>query len=433
MALRAVAAARKNGAWPDVFLDNLIKKESPDRRDAALVTRIAFGTLQNRTLCDFYIDAYSSKPVEKLEPLIADILRISVYQILFMDKIPDSAAVNEGVELAKKHSNPGAAKFVNAVLRKIVQNRNNLPEIPNSDAAEYLAVKYSHPVWLVRLFIDELGADECEELLKCHNTPAPVYLQVNTLKTETDALRAELRESGIETEVSDNMPDCLIADSAGDLTALKAFHEGRFYVQDPAAKLASLAADLTPGSFVIDGCAAPGGKSFAAAIAMQGSGRIHSRDLHEKKLRLIVSGAERLGISIIDCAAGDARNISEEFYNSADTVFADVPCSGLGIIRKKPDIRFKEQADIKNLPAIQLDILRGLSRCVKSGGVLIYSTCTVNSAENSGVSDAFAAENPEFSYEGFTAGSFNVPSGKITLWPHRDSTDGFYIAKFRRK
>lgn len=434
MALKAIAASRKSGAWADIFLDNLIKKEEPDPRDAALATKICYGVLQNASLCDFYISAYSTsvKP-DKMEPLVADILRLSVYQILFLTKIPESAAVNEGVSLAKKYSNPGAAGLVNAVLRKITQNKNSLPEISASDFAKYLSIKYSHPEWLVRQYLGEIGERECEEMLRLNNTQPLTDIQINTLKTNTQNVLEELENAGVNARMHPFLDDCLELTSPGDVTALRPFAEGRCYIQDAAARLAVIAASPKPDMFIIDGCAAPGGKSFSAAIAMQDRGTILSCDLHEKKLRLIENGAKRLGIDIIGTRCLDGRSEAPELLQKADLVIADVPCSGLGVIGKKPDIRMKSESEISGLPAVQYDILQNLSKYVKPGGVLLYSTCTVLKRENEDVTDRFVSENPDFEYINFILPGIGDTAGKITLWPQRQGTDGFYISKLRRR
>ena len=433
MALKAIAASRKSGAWADIFLDNLIKKEKPDSRDAALATKICYGVLQNAALCDFYISAYSSVKPEKMEPLVADILRLSVYQILFLTKVPESAAVNEGVSLAKKYSNPGAAGLVNAVLRKIVQNKDSLPEIPARDTAKYLSIKYSHPEWLVRQFISEIGEDECEQLLRINNTQPAADIQINTLKTNREYVLEALNKAGVNVKKHPFLEDCLALTSPGDVTALRPFAEGGCFIQDAAARLAVIAAAPKPDMFIIDGCAAPGGKSFSAAVVMQNRGKILSCDLHEKKLRLITDGAKRLGIDIIATRCLDGRAEAPELMQKADLVIADVPCSGLGVIRKKPDIRMKSNSEISGLPAVQYDILQNLSKYVRRGGALLYSTCTVLKRENEEVTDRFVSENSEFEYERFVLPGVGDTTGKITLWPQRHGTDGFYISKLRRR
>jgi len=420
-ALSVLEKCRRNGAWSDAVLDSVIRNAGLDGRDAALCTRICTGVQQNVNLCDFYIDCYSSVKSTKLEPKILDILRISIYQLLFMDRIPQHAAVSEGVKLAKRH-NVRAGGLANAVLRRVSENSANLPEIPGRGSAEYLKIKYSHPLWLCRTLVEEHGYDFVEALLAANNEAPKTTAQANTLKVSSDELIAKLVEEGVECAQT-NVPNAIEICGYGDMTRLQSFREGLFYVQDNAAKSAVLTADPKPGMRVLDACAAPGGKSFAAAIAMENSGEIVSCDIHENKLKRINDSANRLGVDIITTRVMDARKPDESFKERFDLVIADVPCSGIGVIRKKPDIRQKTEEETLRLPEIQLDILRGLSGCAKPGGAILYSTCTILRRENQNVAEAFLKENTDFSLEG----------EMHTLYPNVDGTDGFFICKLRKK
>ena len=431
----------------DKALRAVIENEALTQRDKRLATRIFNGVLQNMALCDYYIAFYSSTGLKNIEPRVLDIMRISAYQMVFLTKIPYSAAVNEGVALAKKYSNPRAAGFVNAVLRKIAVSaeRGELPEIVGDDERR-LSIKYSHPIWLVREFFSILGIEGAESLLKANNTEAPpVTAQVNTLLTDSDEALSILRGEGVAAEKHEWMEDCLELRGIGDIARLSAFKRGCIYIQDTAAKLVVVAAGPKPGDILIDGCAAPGGKSFAAAIAMENSGRIVAFDITAVKLHLIEDGARRLGVSIIEALERDASVMAQNTAlheagsrhgieeNMADIVLADVPCSGFGVIRKKPDIRHKNEKKIEGLPEIQKRIIKGLSSFVKPGGVLMYSTCTILKRENEDVIEWFLQEDKSFVPEGFLLpGVGAVPEGKITLWPHIHGTDGFFICKLRR-
>lgn len=427
-ALLAIAAGRKSKAWPDAFLDNIVKKEGLDKRDAALAYRMTYGVLQNMALCDYYIASFSSIELSKLEPVVLDILRLSIYQLAFLDRVPAHAAVSEGVELARKKANPRAAGFVNAVLRKA--SSNGMPEIAEKDDIKFLSIKYSHPSWLVKLFLDEMGRENCEKYLAANNELVPIYAQVNTLKANKEEVAERLKAEGVNiTETALGLE----LTGSGNLENIDAFKNGSIYIQDAAARLAVEAAGVKPGMSILDGCAAPGGKSFAAAIMMENKGHILSRDIHEKKLKRILREGERLGISIIETAAMDARTYEPELEKAFDVVIADVPCSGLGVIRKKPDIRYKDGEALGDLPEIQLDILRNLSKYCKPGGTILYSTCTVLRRENSGVIERFLAENDDFELEAFETSVVSDDTGMITLYPHIHGTDGFFIAKIRRR
>lgn len=427
-ALMAIAAGRKNKAWPDAFLDNIIKKENLSGRDAALAYRLCYGVLQNMALCDFYIAHFSSIKLEKIEPIVLDILRLSIYQLAFLDRIPAHAAVSEGVALVRKKSNPRAAGFVNAVLRKA--SAEGMPELKAEGDVRYLSIKYSHPEWLIKLLLDELGLEDCEKYLAADNALVPVYAQVNRLKVSTKQAISELQEDDVavkETSLGLELTGC------GNIENLKAYKNGSIYIQDAAARFAVEAVDPKQGMSVLDGCAAPGGKSFATAILMENQGRILSRDIHEKKLNRIKKEAERLGIDVINTQAVDAREYQPELEKAFDVVIADVPCSGLGVIRKKPDIRYKDGDNLTGLTEIQFAILSNLAKYCKPGGAVLYSTCTILKRENSGVVERFLAENADFALEPFKLETISSDTGMLTLYPHIHGTDGFFIAKIRRR
>lgn len=426
-AVFALERTRRDGAWSSALGDAMKTKYDLDRRSLSLAVTVSLGVLQNTQLLDYYIDLYS-KAASKIEPKVRDIMRTGAYQLLFMDKVPASAAVNESVSLCKKLGYSRAAGFCNAVLRKLASDSENLPDVPGKGTAEHLSIKYSHPLWLAQYIISRRGYDAAEAFFAADNTVPATCLQVNTLKISAQELSERLKSSGVDCNMHPWLPDCIV--TSGNVGAMDGFKEGLFYVQDPAAKCAVLAAGLMPGMDILDSCAAPGGKSFAAALAMKNTGHIDSCDLHDKKIRLIIEGAERLGLSCISAFAHDARKPFERQY---DAIIADVPCSGFGVIRKKPEIRYKKHSDCSAMPPIQTAILENLSQYVKPGGLMIYSTCTVIEAENEGVIKAFLKKHPEFTTEGFVLPcGENVDSGCVTFWPDIHDTDGFFVCKLRR-
>lgn len=435
VAVQTLAACEKQGAWSDGYLKKAIRQAELDRRDAALATRLCFGVQQNSLLLDFYIRRFSSVKPEKMESAVRAALRIALYQILMMDKIPASAAVNESVAITRRLSrSPRAAGLVNAVLRAFLRAKEELPAVEGKNEAETLSLKYSHPVWLVEEWIARLGEEETELLLKADNEQPPATAQVNRLRTDAGDLTRSLREQGVEAEPHPWLADCLTLSATGDMERLDAFANGEFYIQDAAARLAAQAAGVEPGQRVLDCCGAPGGKSFAAAIRMENRGEVITCDIHPHKIRLIEAGAKRLGLSIIEAGEQNAREFRPEWEGAFDVVLADVPCSGLGIIRKKPDIRFKDPGPLDGLPAVQKGILENVSRYVRPGGVLLYSTCTLRRRENEGVVEGFLAAHPDFAPEKFALPRpIGDVEGMITLWPHIHGTDGFFIAKLRRR
>lgn len=430
VALSCLLAGEKQGAWPDGYLRNAIRRAGLDRRDAALCTRLVFGVLQNRMLLDWHIARLCTTPMEKLEPAVLNCLRLGAYQLLFLDRVPVHAAVNESVALSKKYSrNPRAYALVNAVLRALDRaGKESLPQ------PEELSLRYSHPQWLVKEFSRTLPAEELEALLTADNTQPPTQAQVNSLKTTPEALSKGLEEAGVTVRTHPWLPGCLELEDTGNLETLPTFQKGEFYIQDAAARLAVMAAGAEPGMRVLDACAAPGGKSFAAAIQMEDRGSILSCDLHPHKIALIEEGARRLGLQSITAAVKNGRVFDPELEGKFDLVITDVPCSGLGIIRKKPDIRYKDPAPLEGLPAVQRDILSNTARYVRPGGVLLYATCTLLRRENEDVVEWFTEKDKDFTLEPFSLpGDIPAPEGMVTLWPHRQGTDGFFIAKLRRR
>ena len=422
------------GGWSDGSLKRTVQRAGLDSRDAALCSRLVYGVVQNRALLDYYIDHWCSQRASHLEPVVAYILRLGVYQILFMDKIPDRAAVNEAVEQVKRWGRPRAAGMVNAVLRKCVASKNALPPLRGKDDAALLSLQYSHPRWLVERLIKLLGREETEQLLALHNQPVPTTIQTNPLKTTPATLRRELEAAGVEVTPHPWLEGCFTVTGTGDLEKLPAFTEGRCTVQDAAARLVSLAAAPDRHARVLDVCAAPGGKSFALAMDMADGGDILSCDIHPHKLKLIENGAQRLGLRSIRTALADGREAHAAWLDQADLVVADVPCSGLGIIRKKPDIRYRDLETAKELPALQRAILWNQARYVRPGGVLMYSTCTLLKRENEEVVSAFLESHPDFHTEKLSLpGNFpGNETGMLTLYPGQYDTDGFFICRLRR-
>ena len=430
-ALNVLIAARQEDGWSNGLLKTYLARDRLDRRDAALATRLCYGVLQNRLRLDFYLQQLLTGKLSSLHPVVRDILHLGLYQLYEMDKVPQSAAVNESVDLAKKYcpKQKFAPGLVNGVLRNAVRGMEALRQPAGWQE------KYSHPQALIDLLKGYVGKTRIEPMLKANNEAPDMVIQVNTLKTTTQALALRLEQEGVTAMPHRWMKDCLILSGTGNLEQLPAFQEGLFYVQDAAAKLSVLCAGLQPGMRVLDCCAAPGGKSFAAAIAMEGRGEITSCDIYAHKTLLIGNGAQRLGLDIITPRQQDATAHQPQWENQMDVLICDVPCSGYGIIRKKPDIRYKNLKEMEMLPSLQLQILKNQATYVRPGGVLLYSTCTLVQAENEGVVEAFLKENQEFSLEKLLLpeGLPENETGMLALVPGEFDTDGFFIAKLRRK
>ncbi len=408
-------------------MDAVIKKYALDGREAALTSRLCLGVLQNEQLCDYYIGCFCEA---KLESAVRDILRMGVYQIVFLDRIPAHASVSEAVELCRRKGMKRACGLVNAVLRRIAENAESLPPIPGEGTAAFLSVRYSHPLWLCEYLCREKGYAFAEAFLTANNMPAGLHIQVNTLKVSVRDYSRALERA--EIPFRESGPDGCLELEGSPPASLPGYEEGLFYVQDRAARTAVEIAAPVPGAHVLDACACPGGKSFAAAIRMKDDGRILSCDIHEKKLRMLDNGALRLGIGIIDVRAMDARVYDPMLEKQFDLVIADVPCSGLGVIRKKPEIRSKKAEDFCGLPDVQTAILENVARYVRPGGTLLYSTCTIMHEENEDVVRRFLDSRREFRTMPFSVCGISAADGMHCFWPNVDGTDGFFAAKLKR-
>ena len=430
-ALNVLIGCRKQAAWSNGVLKEYIARDKLDRRDAALATRLCYGVLQNRNKLDFYLQQLLTGKLKDLHPAVRDILHLGIYQIYEMDKIPMSAAVNESVALAKKYCKKQrfAPGLTNAVLRQAVRTKDQLKE------PKTLEDRYSHPKALIDLLGENIGKERLEAMLAANNAMPQTVVQVNTLKTTTQALMERLAQEEVTAQPHDWMANCLVLSGTGNLEKLKAFQEGLFYVQDAAAKLSVQCANINQGDRVLDCCAAPGGKSFAAAMLLQGQGSVTSCDIHAHKIALIQNGAQRLGVTNLAATQHDATAFNPKWKEQMDVVLADVPCSGYGIIRKKPDIRYKDPKTMEDLPQLQLQILMNQAQYVKPGGTLLYSTCTLLRRENEDVVKAFLQQRDDYSIE-----PLDLPAvfpknqdGMLTLVPGEYDTDGFFICRLRRK
>ena len=430
-ALNVLIACRKEGAWSNGVLKSYVSRDRLDRREAALAARLCYGVLQNRGKLDFYLQQLLTGKLNHLHPAVRDILHLGLYQLYETDRIPDSAAVNESVSLTKKYcpkvkSAPG---LVNAVLRNAALKRDSLQQ------PQTLWDRYSHPQSLIALLKAYVGEQRLEAMLQANNAAPKTYAQVNTLKTTAAELMNILEQEGVAAQSHPWLENCLILSDTGSLEKLQSFQDGLFYIQDPAAKLSVLCAKLPKAPIrILDCCAAPGGKSFAAAMATAGKAGIISCDIHPHKAQLLQKGAERLGITQMEAMVQDASVQNPDWVGKMDVVIADVPCSGYGIIRKKPDIRYKDPDSMKDLPALQLAILNNQAAYVKPGGVLLYSTCTLVRRENEGVVEKFLKQNPDFTTEKLTLPDIfpENETGMLTLVPGQYDTDGFFICRLRR-
>ena len=428
LALQILNKTDSAGQYTNLALDSALKKSNLSAPDKALVTILVYGVTERRLTLDYMADALSSRPMETLDGTVRNLVRMGLYQLRYLDRIPAHAAVSETVSLAPRR----ARGFVNAVLREYTRRGDDLP-FPDkaSDPYRCLSVTYSIPVPLCKKLCEIFGMERAESIMEAFGHAPPVTLRVNTLKISPEEFAGELCALGYRVRESGILPTAL---SVPDFvpSGSPQLADGQVFVQDLASQICVEALDARPGDFVIDSCACPGSKTFGTAIKMRNEGSILACDLHQSKLSLIQTGAQRLGISIIDVCERDARTHEPTLKGKADRVLCDVPCSGFGVLAKKPEIRYKDLADAAALPDIQYAILENCCRYVKDGGVLVYSTCTIFPEENEHNVARFLASHPEFSAEDFAVGDIRSESGMLTLTPDVHGTDGFFIAKLRK-
>ncbi|MBQ7265437.1 MAG: 16S rRNA (cytosine(967)-C(5))-methyltransferase RsmB [Firmicutes bacterium] len=421
-------------AYNNIILQKTLSKHPElSNEGRAFVTELVNGTLRNIIHIDYIINSFSKTPTKKMRPFILNNIRIGVYQLIFLDNIPSSAVCNEAVKLAKKRHFAGLSAFVNGLLRNIDRNKGNII-YPDKDKnfTEYLSVKYSYPKWMLEYWLESMDKQRlcrmCEENIK----PPVITAKVNTLKITKEKLTSQLLSEGMNVKEGALFEDSLSLSKTGNIAESPAFNEGFFHIMDESSLISVKVLSPTAGSTVVDCCAAPGGKSFAMAEAMENKGVIYSRDIYEHKVELIEKGAKRLGIDIIKAQKKSA--LEEEADIKADFVLVDAPCSGLGMVRKKPDIKYnKTLKDIEDTALLQKDILKNASKLVKKGGRLVYSTCTVSQKEN--IENAlWFAENFDFEFEPITLDikSDTLEKGYIEVLPQDYGTDGFFVACFRR-
>ena len=436
VALNVLLKIEQEQAYSNLALAHAIHQSGLSGVDSAFVSALVYGVLERQITLDYVIKQYSKIPLRKIETKTKLILRMGVYQLLYMDKVPDSAAVNESVNLAKKHRLSKSSGFINGILRSITRAEERLRLPDEKDKIYYYSIKYSAPQELVRLWINSYGELNAVSLLKSLSGRPQICARVNTTRTDADSLVSALENEGVTAEKISFLPNALRLSHTGAIENLRAFRSGLFHIQDASSQLCISFLDPQPRDIMLDVCASPGGKSFTAAEMMNNRGKVLAFDLYDHKIKLIESGAKRLGLTCVSASVRDAANGMP--LPTADRILCDVPCSGLGILSRKPEIRCKDGLFSSDLPQIQYAILNRSAQYLAVGGRLVYSTCTLNPRENNEIAAKFLSEHPEF--EGVP---LTLPEGveravdeqayEITLMPHTAHTDGFYLAAFTRR
>lgn len=450
MALRILGQIDTDKSFSHIALNRYFDQYDIDSIDRRFISYLVLGILENKILLDFYIRKLSKLRFGKIHHEVVNILRMGLYQVEFMSKVPDSAAVDECVKLAKKIS-PEQGKYVNGVLRTFIREKDKI-ELPDAKRhpSTYLSILYSHPEWMVERWIDQFGKSFTETLLKANNSSPNLIIRVNPLKITMASLQKRFDEAGVIYEPSRYIKDALVIKSLNELSinSVPGFDEGLFQVQDESSMFVGILSDVKADQTVIDVCSAPGGKATHVAQLMANTGTVYARDLHEHKLSLIIENVERLGLHNIKVEAFDAELFDKELEHKADVVLVDAPCSGLGIIRRKPDIKYnKSIEELTGLSNLQRQILSTSSEYVKDQGTLIYSTCTLNFEENEAVIKWFLEHHPKFELDLDQGGhlseahkalltekGFNLlkDTEMLKLYPNQHGTDGFFIAKMVR-
>lgn len=421
---------QRDNSYSNLALDSVLDKTQADANDKRLISAIVYGVAERMLTLDYNLTLYLSQPLKKLKPQVLTILRMGAYQLMFMDRIPDSAAINESVKLAKNNQAAFASGLVNAVLHKI---QNAGLKLPDENEKNFRSVKYSAPQWLIDLWDNSYGRENTDGILESSFGGTETSVRVNTLKTSAEKLIELFAAEGIDAEKSIFVPDALTVKNAGALHKTKCFADGFFHVQDIASQLCCAALQVSEGETVLDICSAPGGKSFTLAEMMNGRGKIYSFDVYEQRLSLIDKGAERLGISCIETRKNDGSVFNSD-VSAADKILCDVPCAGLGVIRKKPEIRYKSQVEVDKISDLQYSILCTSARYLKIGGKLVYSTCSLNPAENEKIVKKFLSEHRDFRILRIhpEIKRYGEDTDNLTLMPHIHGCDGFFIAALQK-
>lgn len=427
----------KNDAYVNLVLSDFLKREKLKEQDRKFITQLIYGIIRYNITLEFIISKYLTKPLKKLDADILIILKMGIFQIKYMDSVPDSAACDESVKLAKELKGKTKAGFVNALLRNFIRNPEK-GELPKGNKAKDLAIRYSHPLWMVKKFIKEFGSEQATKLLEFNNEIPKLTMRINTLKTTKEEMANELQNLGIDYEFSKKIPECVMLENHPPLNKLDFLQKGKCQIQEFSSMLVSYILDPQKGDTVLDLCAAPGGKTTHLAEKMGNAGEILACDIHPHKINLIRENAHRLGIKIIKAREFNGKYIGYNFKNHFDKILVDAPCSGLGVLRKKVDSRLrKKEEDLKKLPPLQLEILNSASKSLKIGGTLVYSTCTILQEENEKIIKKFLLLNDNFVLEDahpYLPFKLKHKQGEkmIKIIPYEKKTDGFFIARLKK-
>lgn len=434
IAYKVLLDIEKNKNYSNMAINKHFKDVKLSNQDRGLATEIIYGVIENKYYIDYMIDKLSKVKTNKMEIYVKTLLRMGIYQIMFLNSIFDYAAVNETVNLAKK-KNSKVSGFINGILRNVIRQKETIGEIKIKDDIDYLAVKYSYDKWMIRNWMIHFGKDFTKELLEANGQRPSIYLRTNTLKITRDELIEKLEQQNVKASKVHVVDEAIKVENLKDIENNVLYKEGLFTIQDISSMLVGKVMNPKEKSLVLDVCSAPGGKTTHIATLMKNTGQVVSRDIYEHKLKLIKASSKRLNLTNVDVQEFDGLSLDKDSIGKFDYVLADVPCSGLGIIRRKPEIKYKEKEEFRDLPPIQKKILENASKYVKKGGTLIYSTCTIQDNENIDVINEFLQKNKNFELapiDEVKVDLDNQEKGYMKIYPNVHEMDGFFISKLIR-
>lgn len=434
LAFKTLYDIERNKNYSNISINKNFKNVNISDQEKGLATELIYGIIENKYYLNYIIDKLSKIKSKKMSTYVKISLWLGIYQILFLDSIKDHAAVNESVNLIKKYDKKSSG-FVNAILRNVLRQKDSIMEIKDKDINDELSIKYSYNPWIVEKWIKDFGQEFTEDLLDANAEKPNLYIRTNTLKISRDELIGKLAKEGIKCTKVNGIDEAIMVQNLKNIEGNELFKLGYFTIQDISSMLVGKIANPEKDSKVLDICSAPGGKTTHVATIMENTGQVIARDVFDHKLKLIKSTVNRLGLTNVSIENRDALKLDDNSIDKFDYVLADVPCSGLGIIRRKPEIKFKEGSELSGLPDIQSKILNNASKYVKENGTLIYSTCTIHDEENIDVVEQFLKENKNFELvpiENINIDLDNQEKGYIKIYPNIHGMDGFFIAKLKR-
>lgn len=424
----------KNNNYSNIAINKHFKNLEISDMDRGLATELIYGVIENKYYLDYIINKLSKIKVKKMSTYVKIFLRMGTYQILFLNSISDYAAVNETVKLSKKYDKKSSG-FINAILRNEIRNKDTIMDITEENSVKYLSIKYSYNSWIIKNWIDNFGQEFTEDLLEANNEKPSIYIRTNTLKISREELIEKLNQEGIMCFKVPMVEEAIKVEKLKNIENNELFKAGLFTIQDISSMIVGKVINPKEDSLILDVCSAPGGKSTHLATLMNNTGQVIARDIFEHKLKLIKATVNRLGLKNVCIEGFDASEIDENSINKFDYVLADVPCSGLGIIRRKPEIKYKKEEELEDITSIQKKILENASKYVKIGGTLVYSTCTVQDMENINIITSFIEENNNFELTPIDTVNVdldNQDKGYLKIYPNIHGIDGFFIAKLKR-